>query len=189
MQSLQAIKAQMNSLRAEFALARAGARTEMKALEDVEARISAAEEGQELVQTVAQGIQQRIHKQIASVVSRCLAAVLDDPYTFHIEFERKRGRTEARLAFMRDGFDVDPMTASGGGVKDIAALALRLSCLMLSRPPVRPLLVLDEPFKFVSRGFRDRLCVLLETLSKEMGVQFLIVTNIEELEIGRVIKI
>lgn len=158
-------------------------------VEKATAHAEAAKAAQEMAQHVAQAVQQQAHRQIAEVVSRCLSAVFDEPYTFRLLFERKRGRTEARLVFERDGLEVDPMTASGGGVVDVAAFALRLSCLILHKPPVRRVLILDEPFKYVSEEYRERVRKLLETLAQEMGVQFLMVTHIQELKTGTVLEL
>jgi DNA repair exonuclease SbcCD ATPase subunit len=151
--------------------------------------VSDSQEAQGIIQAVAQQVQQAAHDRIASVVSRCLEAVFDEPYEFRIEFERKRGRTEARLEFVRNGTAMDPMTASGGGVVDVAAFALRISSLMLARPPLRRLVVLDEPFKFVSEEYRENVKELLEQLAEEMGIQFLMVTHIRELECGKVVRL
>ena len=148
-----------------------------------------AEEAQQILQAVVQTVQREIHTRVASVVCRCLEAVFDEPYEFRIHFERKRGQTEARLVFVRDGAEIDPISASGGGVVDVASFALRLACLMLTRPPVRRLVVLDEPFKFVSKGYRPAVRAMLETLSTEMGVQFVVVTHIDELRTGTVIDL
>jgi len=49
--------------------------------------------------------------------------------------------------------------------------------------------VMDEPFRFVSEEFRDRVKALLETLSEEMKTQFVMVTHINELKMGKVIEI
>lgn len=148
-------------------------------------------EAQEIIQAVAQTIQNQAHERIAHVVSKCLAAVFDEPYTFEIGFERKRGRTEAKLILSRDGLELgNPMDAAGGGVIDVAAFALRLSCLLLSKPARRRLLVLDEPFKFVHPPERRPLLVaMLELLADEFNVQFLIVTGIDELKCGKVIEL
>jgi len=162
---------------------------ERRELEEVQEEIEALEEAQALAQLVAQQIQSQAHSQIADTVTKCLEAVFDEPYIFKIQFERKRGKTEARLVFERDGLEVDPLTASGGGVVDVAAFALRLSCLLLARPPVRRLLCLDEPFRFVSVGLRGRVRVLLENLADEMGVQILMVTHDPQLRAGKVLKI
>lgn len=160
-----------------------------KDVESATVALADAEEAQRTVQIVANGVQQQAEGKIAGVVSRCLSSVFDEPYEFRILFEQKRGRTEARLVFVRDDVEVDPMTAAGGGVVDVAAFALRLSCIMLARPKVRRLMVLDEPFKFVSEEYRVRVRKLLEALAKELQFQFVMVTHIKELETGHVVDL
>jgi len=179
----------LNKKLAELEVARGSFRSLDNSLNETREQAQTAEEAQELAQHVAQVIQQKAHDQIARVVSRCLSAVFDEPYEFCIHFERKRGRTEARLTFDRDGMEIDPMTASGGGVVDIASFALRLSCLILNKPPLRRAMVMDEPFRFVSEEFRDRVKALLDTLSEEMKTQFVMVTHINELKMGQVIEL
>ena len=164
-------------------------KTEKAALIEAEDAATDAEEAQKIVQLVAQTVQQQAHDRIAGVVTRCLEAVFEDPYQFKIVFEQKRGRTEARLIFARDGVEVDPMSASGGGAVDVAAFALRLSCLVLARPPVRRVLVMDEPFRFVSVKYRERVRAMLEGLSEELGVQFIFVTHMTELRTVTVIEL
>ena len=171
-------------------------RAAVSALSDAKAEYIAAEDkladtqdAHAIIQLVAQAVQQEAHSQIASVVSRCMEAVFDSPYEFKIDFDRKRGRTEAALTFVRGDLEIDPMTGSGGGPIDVASFALRLACLVLSRPPIRKLLVLDEPFRFISRDFRPRARALLEGLSEEMGVQIIQVTHIDELRCGKIVEL
>ena len=142
-----------------------------------------------LIQAVAAAVQSKVHESIASVVSRCLEAVFEEPYEFDLAFVEKRGRTEAEMKFERDGELVDPMTASGGGVVDVGAFAARVARLMLARPLRRPLLVLDEPFRFVSRDFRPRVRRLIESLADEMDIQFVIVTHDPQLAVGKVVEV
>jgi len=149
--------------------------------------IEITEQAQTLIQNVAQTIQQQVHDQIAAVVSRCLEAVFEEPYKFNLSFEQRRGRTEADLTFERNGHQVDPLTASGGGVVDVAAFALRLSCLMLSKPHLRKLIVMDEPFKFVSVQYRDNVRLMMEQLSEDFGIQFVIITHMDELKMGKIV--
>ena len=148
-----------------------------------------AQQAQEIIQVLAEAVQQRVHQQISEVVSSCLNVVFDDPYEFKIVFERKRGRTEANLRFVRRNLDVDPMSASGGGAVDVAAFALRVACLILHRPRLSRIIVLDEPFKFVSAEYRPKVRAMLEQLSKKMEVQIIMVTHIEDLVIGKVIQL
>lgn len=159
------------------------------AVNGAESAWQAADEAQQIVQAVAETIQEEAHDRIAGVVSRCLAAVFDEPYEFKIQFERIRGRTEARLLFVRDGQAINPIDSSGGGVVDVAAFALRISCLMLARPACRRIVILDEPFKFVSADRRGRVRAMLEGLCQDLTIQFVMVTHITELQCGAVIDL
>lgn len=153
-----------------------------------------AGEAQRILQAVAQAVQQEVHTRIACVVSRCLAAVFDDPYEFRIAFDQKRGRTEARLILERRGVEFDdPVNQVGGGVVDVAALALRLACLMLARPLARRLLVLDEPFKNVrGAAYKARVRDMLTGLAEELGVQFILNIDLDvypEFALGTVVRL
>ena len=174
---------------AERKAAHAHLRACRSAVVNGENELDAADEAQQIIQVVAATIQEEAHDRIAGVVSRCLATVFEEPYEFRIGFERARGRTEANLTFVRDGMTVNPIDASGGGVVDVAAFALRLSCLMLSRPACRRVVVLDEPFKFVSADRRGAVRAMLEQLTADLGVQFVMVTHIEELKCGHVVEV
>lgn len=138
-------------------------------------------------QDVAKAMQQIAHKKISSIVSKCLTAVFDDPYEFEIIFEQKRNKTEAKPIFKRDGYIIeDPLSASGGGVIDVASFALRLAAIVLSKPSKRKILILDEPFKFVSKKYRSKIGQILTEIAEGYGVQIIMVTHIEELKTGLV---
>lgn len=186
---LKKYRTRVNAYLADYNLAAKQAKEEKEALIEAEEQLASIEEAQSIIQQIAQKVQQHAHRQIASVVTRCLETVFDDPYQFQIEFERKRGQTEARLVLVRDKLEADPETATGGGVVDIAAFALRLAALLLAQPRARRLLVLDEAFRYVSADYRPRVRALLKTLAKEMNVQFILVTHSQELQIGKVIEL
>ncbi len=147
---------------------------------------------QQIAQQIAQRVQQQAHAKIAAVVARCLRTVFpDDPYEFQIVFDSKRGRTEAALQFMRAGMVLDdPLNAAGGGVVAVAAVALRISALMLSRPPLRRLLVLDETIAHLHNpDAQARFGQLLERLATDLGIQFILATGADGLRVGTVIKL
>jgi len=180
----------VKELRRRYDTADAAIKREKKRYHSAMVCTSDAEEALEILQAVAETIQDQAHARIANVVSRCLATVFDEPYEFHIGFERKRGRTEAQLTLVRDGLELtSPLDAAGGGVIDVAGFALRLSCLLLTRPAKRRVVVLDEPFRFVSAEYRPRLPLMLQRLAEEFEVQFIMVTHLEELETGKVIQL
>lgn len=186
---LQAIRERLNKQYALLEAARQSVKQEKDTLAQLQAEQGDLKQALAIAQEIAQQVQEQAHRKIADVVSHSLAAVFDEPYRFVIRFEQKRGRTEARLVFERDGMELDPISASGGGVIDVASFALRLSCLMLAQPPLRRLLVLDEPFKHLSAEHRQRVGQLLQTLAKEMDCQIVMVTHIPELAVGTVVHL
>jgi len=187
---IEKYRAKVNKLLAQHSHACLQADLESKALADIESKQLEVLEAQQLVQNVAEQIQASAHNQIASVVSRCLQAVFgEDCYEFKIKFEKLRGKTEARLVFVRDDHELSPTDAAGGGVLDLASMALRLAALVLARPRRRKLLLLDEPFKHLSSNYRPMVKTMLETLCKDLGLQIIMVTHAPELVVGKVIEI
>lgn len=181
----------VDSLLSEFRLAERQVEQELAALEGSRERQANVLAAQALIQETAEAVQRLAHAQIASVVTRCLQTVFGEEtsYEFRIKFVSKRGKTEAELLFVRDGQEIDPTEAAGGGVIDVAAFALRLACLLLVRPRKRLFLAMDEPFRFVSADHVPALRELLMTLAKEFGVQFLLVTHQQRLKCGKVVQI
>lgn len=180
---------QLQQLTQNLEVANQQIRREKSALRECTIRLTDEMHSQDIIQKVAQGVQQKAHVRITSVVSKCLAIVFPDPYEFVIDFVRKRGKTEAVLRFQRNDLKVHPLKAAGGGVVDVAAFALRLACMSLQEPKVRHFVALDEPFKHVSADNQDRIKEMLEMLSSEMGFQFLFATHEDELQCGKVIHL
>lgn len=156
--------------------------------------MKAALKAQKILQEISQAIQQQTHKQISRVVSKCLTTIFgEDAYEFKIEFDQKRGKTNARLVLLKDGEEFSPKDEVGVGVLDVVSFALRLSAILLTRPPVRKIMILDEPFKNLrGKQYRKKVRDLIVQLSEELGVQFIINIDIDsypEFELGKVIQI
>jgi predicted ATPase len=145
--------------------------------------VAALEEAQKIVQTAAAEIQNRVHRQIASVVTRALKTVFgENTYDFEIRFTKKRNKTEAQLVFCRNGQIIDPLDAAGGGVVDVASLALRVACIVSSVPKLRRLVILDEPARHIHPDLRPVVLDLIRQLAIELNIQFLVVTHIQDCE-------
>ena len=140
------------------------------------------EESQVFLQRIAKETQSHLRFQVEDVVNSALDVVFPGEYEFKLEFEISRGRTEARLVFLsqKTGKEVDPMSASGGGVVDLTSFALRIACYALERG-IDNVIILDEPFRFISRDLQARAGEILKFLSKKMNLQFIIVTHISEM--------
>ena len=189
MSAITPLRKTVNALKLRHAVATQTAEAATRELATAQTDYADALEAQKIAQEVARSTQAEAARPIVEIVTRCLSAVFDDPYQFEVSFESRRGKTEIDLLFRRNGHPVDPLGGAGGGVVDVAAFALRLAIMMLSRPPVQRTLILDEPFRFVSAPDRPRLRALLQQLVDELGIQIIQVTHIAELAVGNIIEI
>jgi DNA repair exonuclease SbcCD ATPase subunit len=136
----------------------------------------------EIIQSVAKLTQQQLEIHIGELVSLALEAVFPHPYKLVLKFESRRNRSEADLLFQdANGNLLSPMEAVGGGVVDVAALALRIALWSLKRPRPRAVMIMDEPLRFLSSDLQDRASRMLKEISSKLGIQFLIVTHEQNL--------
>lgn len=191
MSELQELRERLNKVLSERAHWRRRVKEERAALETAELHADNVKAAQAVAQQVAQTLQQQVHTRIATIVTKSLAIVFgDDAVEFRIDFVQKYGKTEARLLFVRDGHELNPKTACAGGWVDVAAFALRVASLTMTRPARRRLLVLDEPFKNVNgEDYQSRMIELVDYLSKELDLQLLIVTDDDWLKTGTVVEL
>ena len=139
------------------------------------------EEAQIVIQKVAQLTQEELKIRISNLVTLALESVFDEPYEFEVDFVQRRGQSEADLWFVIDGERIDPLSASGGGVVDVAAFGLRVSLWSLQKPRSRSIIVLDEPFKYLSSNYQQKAGELLKVISEKLKLQILMISHIEPL--------
>jgi ABC-type branched-subunit amino acid transport system ATPase component len=187
------LRRQLDGKLLEYAQAKKQVKQSAMDYEDAKEHLSQVLEGQKLVQAVAEKVQQSAHRQLASVVTKSLQAVFgeEEAHEFLIQFAQKRGKTEASLCFAKDGEVYDnPRREVEGGAIDVAALALRLASLVLTKPTPRKLLCLDEPMRGLNGDEnRKRFAQLLLVLSKEMGVQIILSSGHSWMKVGKVINL
>ena len=69
-----------------------------------------------------------------------------------------------------------------GGINDICALGLRLACWALSSPRLAPVILLDEPAKYIhGKETMERLGDALKHICKELGLQIIMVGADDEI--------
>lgn len=148
----------------------------------LEKRLETMEQAQAFLQKVAQETQEHLKFQVEDIVNLALETCFPGEYTFQILFNISRGKTEAELLFLdqKTGRQVDPMNASGGGVVDLTTFALRIACYALEQGTDN-VIVLDEPFRFLSRDLQERAGEILRTLADKMHLQIIMVTHIGEI--------
>lgn len=155
-------------------------RTSKQELKTLNKRQIHIENAQVLLQTTAQETQDGLKIHLQDIVQMALDTCFPDEFQFCIDFELKRGSTVCEMYLKDpeseyDDFRIHPMQASGGGLVDIISLALRLAVWTLSKPD--NLIVLDEPFKFLSDNLRPMAGEILYNMSRKLGLQIIMVTH------------
>lgn len=143
---------------------------------------AAALRAQAFLTEVSRECQVKFQKRIAGLTSFSLNSVYDSPPEFIINWEQRRGVTEADLLFKEYGETYVPEDGSGFGAIDVAAFGLLVTGLALN--PNRPTLILDEPFKHVSPDLQNRVSELLSTVAKDLNLQIIMVSHAEEINIA-----
>jgi len=146
------------------------------------ARREGLENAQAFLQGVAQNTQEQLKYHVEDIVQLALDTCFPERYQFSIVFEVSRGTTTAVMKFIdtESGQPIDPMNASGGGVVDLAAFALRIAAWTLEGNTDN-VIILDEPMKFISRDLIIQAARVMKTLSEKLNLQFIVSTHIPEL--------
>jgi ABC-type Mn2+/Zn2+ transport system ATPase subunit len=138
-------------------------------------------------QQLAEYVQNAVNTYISETVTNCLQIVYGPTVEFKVVFKKKRGKTEGRFVFKKDGRLTDPINADSGGMAQIAAFILRCICIHMTNR--RKVIFLDEPFGGVDKKATPQIRELLDSLSTEFGMQIVMVTHNEELHAGSVIHL
>ena len=132
-----------------------------------------------ILQSLAGSLQNNVKDKIISIVQKALDATFPGMF-FDIEFVTRRDKTECDLLCTDAyGNKQDILTGCGGGLKQIISFALRVAVWSLDKE-ASPVILLDEPMTFVSEGMRQLGADLITTLSKDLGIQFIVVSHTQE---------
>lgn len=124
----------------------------------------------------------QIKGKIEDIVNSALKCVfVDKKLNFKIIPAITKRGVNYELYIDTDGI-VTPLTDSkGGGVLDIVTLSIRIAFVRMFSNMLRQTIILDEPFKNLDSERINPACEWLKVISKEFGVQFVIVSHISEL--------
>jgi len=138
--------------------------------------LSNLEKAQVFIQNVAKKTQEQLKYHIEDVVQLALDSIFPDEYQFSINFEVKYGKTSCNLVFKNNDYEIDIMKAAGGGVVDIASLALRVAIWSIGKTD--NVLILDEPIKNIQpASLQMEAWNIIQRLSQQLNLQFIIITN------------
>jgi DNA repair exonuclease SbcCD ATPase subunit len=143
-------------------------------------RTAVIEEFAIFAQGIAKETQEKVKFQLEDIVNMALNAVYGPVYKFGIEFNIKRGNSEASLVLFKNEERIDdPMGSTGGGVCDILSFSLRIALLIISKN--QKVLILDEPLKFISKDVKEDAIEIIKRINADLGIQIICITHDEEL--------
>ena len=130
---------------------------------------------------VSRQTQEQLKERIESLVNMCLKAVFPNrDYQFKALFEIKRNKMEVEFMVLEDGNELSPKDEMGGSILDIISLALKIILWSIEAPRSRPLIIMDEPFRFTGKLVTKAIGIVKE-LSQKLGIQFIINTHSDEM--------
>jgi len=136
------------------------------------------EQAREIVRIIGLKTQQQLQFHISDITSLALESVfLDEAYELQAEFVQRRNKTECDLNFVRDENKMNPLEASGLGAVDVASFALRVASWSMKFPKYRNTIILDEPFRYLSKDKQEKASEMIKKISEKLKIQFIIVTH------------
>ena len=173
---IEQLKRQVSALEAEHRILKREITDLKSRIQTLDSRLTLTEKAQSVLKQTAIETQNQLSYELSSIASLALESVFPDPYQFQIQFIEKRNRTEIDFSLTRDALVADdPLNSVGGGVCDLLSFSLRISCILISGSS--RILLLDEPFKNLSRDLHPVAGALLKQISEKLAIQFLIVSH------------
>jgi DNA repair exonuclease SbcCD ATPase subunit len=137
----------------------------------------------EIITLIQETTQQQIREGFEKLVTYALQYIFAENYQFKLEFDRRGNLQECNFKFISpEGVEItDPMDALGGGIMDVASIALRVALLELHKPKNTSFLALDEPTRNVSAEFIPKCGNFFKELNNKLHRQIIVVTHQEAL--------
>jgi len=110
------------------------------------------------------------------LISYGLKTIFDDQnLSFKLVLSMKRNQQWMEPVLMHNDIEGSILDTFGGGPASICAFLLRV--LVCRRMKLAPVLLLDEPFAFVSEGYIGNVGKLLRELSEKLHITMILVTH------------
>jgi len=148
----------------------------IKTLEENELTISQASI---FLQSLSDTTRIQVIERISKLVTELLQTVKDPNLEFRMNLGVERSQADLKF-FVVDklsGKEFDALESMGGGVVDLIALGLRVSLLVLWKPKLARILILDETLKYVSVSDQELASEFIRKLSEQLGLQIIFISH------------
>ena len=120
---------------------------------------------------------------LATVVSHGLTGVFGEEIKVTVEDRIVRDTASMELKLTHKGVEIgNILDGTGGSIVAVLNVLLHILLLVSVDPPLRRVLILDEPFRMVESRHLPAIGQLLREMSERLGIQFIIVSHERELE-------
>lgn len=172
----------LNEKKAARSLLRSKVEELNSSIKDSKIRFKNFEEALDIMNTVGVLVQQEFERVVEELVTQALQFVFGSSYSFEVESEIIRNQPEISLYINVGGERYSPRDEeTSGGETDVASFALRVVLWAIQYDKTEPILIFDEPFRYVHGSRTPYLREMIRYLSDMLGIQFIIVTDDDEL--------
>lgn len=184
--NLEPYKEYLIARRTEISLAQGNQnrlKAELKALQGSATTLSEALEIMNIVGVLSQKEYKEV---IEELVTYGVQYIFGDNHRFIVESGVSRNKPEMRMYIEIDGDRFTFKEDQGGGIMDVVSFILRVVCWAIDYRRTRPLLIFDEPFKylhFFTEGQQTKIGEMINRLSEMLGLQIIIIT-VEQAIVG-----
>jgi ABC-type enterochelin transport system ATPase subunit len=148
-----------------------------QALTEAQRTAEVAEQVRVFFTVLAEEQRKQLEERVQSLVDYGVQAVFGPDHRFRVKSELRGKTVKTEFFLVESGLELPLLDATGGGVGDVVSFLLRVVMLCLVRPVQRRLLVLDEPFKFLSKSHYHQMQALLKELTDALELQLIVVTH------------
>ncbi len=183
LESVSEVKDQESKLNADLGLLNAK-------LDTCKQELTTTSEALHEIKHMVEAIQHSTYGQIERLVTHCLQYVFGGEYSCSIVTDQSAHGVTAEIVVNKGDLTLSPMSSCGGGVVDVVSFALRLASVVGdARQNNRKLLILDEPFRFLSAVYKPRVAQLVEDLAEDYDFQIILITHDDEFTCGLIHKV
>ena len=112
-----------------------------------------------------------------TLISDGLTQIFDRPFTFNFKVSQKRGNLCYQPILLENDREVDILNSKGGGVADIISILLRIITILVVKPKLERVLLLDESLSQLSKDYVPRAAKFFKELGRKLGFTILMVTH------------
>lgn len=136
-----------------------------------------------LLQEASDEARKQAKETLQTVATNALQYIMGEHFSLEIKLAEKGNSPTASFIVVKEYgnyiVETDPAEEEGGGIADIVAFSVFIAMLQLAGGQNVAPLFLDEPSKYVSTGYSDRVASFLYDTSRSIGRQVIMVTHDE----------